>query len=269
MPPVLKDDTFRQIAEFIYARSGIFIPETKKYLVENRLLKLIEDYNLRGYDELLYMVKYSPNGRELDRLFDAITTNETYFFREPQQFDVLMDVLVPKLTAGKGSIKVWSAACSSGEEPYTVSILMKEKTKGIRTEIIGTDLSHRALESAQNGLYTSYSVRNVPPPYMSKYFRQRGQDYALDPFIKSTVRFKSANLMDDRRGLEFSNFDVVFCRNVLIYFDDRAKKKVSSLLYDSLKPGGYLIIGSSESLHNITRAFKPVTHNRVIVYEKV
>lgn len=271
MQAVLTDSVFSQIAEFIYQKTGIFIPPTKKYLVENRLMKLLEDYNLKGYEEFLYLVKYSPNGRELQRLYDAITTNETYFFREPQQFDVFLDYVIPRVLEKKPSrdLRVWCAACSSGEEPYTLGILMREKKPGLRTDIVASDISSNVLEAAKRGLYSSYSIRNVPEPYLNRYFKRQGQEYAIDSMIKSSVRFKNLNLFSEREMAEKNSFDVVFCRNVLIYFDEKAKKKTVGLLYDSLRPSGFLVIGSSESLHSVTRAFRPVTFNKVVVYEKV
>lgn len=267
----LKDDTFRQITEFIYERSGIFLPPTKKYLVENRLQKVLEENNFKGFEEFFYAVKVSPTGKESVRLFDAITTNETYFFREPMQFDVFIDHIVPRIMEDKksvGDVKVWSAASSTGEEPYTISMIMRERRPNVRTDITGSDLSSKVLESARAAVFSSYSIRNVPEAYMKKYFMQRGQDYLLSASIKSSVKYKSTNLVDKRQMSEMRNMDVIFCRNVLIYFDEKAKQKVVSGLYDALRPGGFLIIGSSESLHNVTRAFKPVTINKVVVYHK-
>lgn len=267
----LKDDTFRQITDFIYEHSGIFLPFTKKYLVENRLQKVLEELDLKGFEEYLYLVRSSPSGKESVRLFDAITTNETYYFREPAQFEVFIDHIVPRVLEDKksmGDVRIWSAASSTGEEAYTISMIMREKRPNVRTDIIGSDISSKVLESARAGVFSSYSIRNVPEAYMKKYFMQRGQDFLIASSIKNSVKFKSINLVDKRQVMDVRGVDVIFCRNVLIYFDEKAKQKVVSGLYDSLRPGGFLIIGSSESLHNVTRAFKPVTINRVVVYQK-
>lgn len=272
MEIILQDSTFREFCELIYEKMGIRIPPTKKYLVENRLFKVVEDFNLKGYEEYLYMIKYNPNGRGLERLYDAITTNETYFFREPQQFDVFIDRVVPKIMERKrpfNDIRVWSAACSSGDEPYTLAILMKEKRPNVRAEILASDISSRVLESARRGVYSSYSIRNVEQYYVEKYFKKEDPDYVLDRSVLAPVKFMNINLVEERKIPELKDFDVIFCRNVLIYFDDKAKQKAVSFLYDNLRPGGFLFIGSSESLHNVTRAFKPVTIDKVVVYEKV
>lgn len=266
----LQDLTFRQLRDFIYERSGIFIPDSKKYLIENRLSKRLEDKGLKGYEEYLSLLK--NNNEELTRLFDAITTNETYFFREHQQIEVLVNELIPKIQNLKGSkdIKIWSAACSTGEEPYTIAMVFLEKMPDLRFEIFASDISESVLSSARKAVYTSYSVRNVPPIFLNKYFSKNGQMlYELNPSLKKFVNFSNINLMDDKKMRSIKGIDVIFCRNVLIYFDDRAKQKVVSLLYDSLRPGGYLFVGTSESLHNITRAFRPLLFEKVIVYQKV
>lgn len=269
---VLRDETFRQISDFIYEKSGIFIPDSKKYLVENRLRRLLQKYNLKGYDEFLYLVKYSANGTEQTKLFDAITTKETYFFRELQQLDVFVDSLVPRIIEARGGVKglrVWSAGCSTGEEPYTLVMMLRERRPDVYAEVVATDISSSAIESAGRGVYSSYSIRNVPEPYMKKYFKAKGQDYGLDRSVKSAVKFKSVNLIDKKKMSDVGMVDVIFCRNVFIYFGDKARRDAVSFLYDSLRPGGFLFVGSSESLHNVTRAFKPISINRVVVYQKM
>ena len=268
----LSDSTFTQLAEFIKDKTGIHIPPTKKYLIENRLFKTLEDYNLKGYDEYLYLLKYSSNGKEVNRLFDAITTNETFFFREPLQFDVFLNHILPSVIErkhGMKNIRIWSAASSSGEEPYTLAMLLKEKRPDVTAEIIGTDISQQVISAAESGVYTSYSIRNIDNLYMQKYFTKRGETYVLDEKIRHSVRFRQHNMLSPLRPPELNNFDVVFCRNVLIYFDVKTKQEAVSTAYDSLVAGGYLIIGSSESLHNVTRAFKPTTIDKVVAYEKV
>jgi chemotaxis protein methyltransferase CheR len=218
------------------------------------------------------MLKYSSNGKEVNRLFDAITTNETFFFREPLQFEVFINEILPNVIErkhGMKNIRIWSAACSSGEEPYTLAMLLKEKRPDVTAEIIATDISQQVLGAAERGIYSSYSIRNVEDHYMKKYFTQKGETYALDDKIKHSVRFRQHNMLSALRPPELNNFDVVFCRNVLIYFDIKTKQDAVSTAYDSLSNGGYLVIGSSESLHNVTRAFKPITINRVVAYEKI
>lgn len=266
----MKDETFKKIRDFIYQKCGIYIPDTKKYLIENRLLRRVQDNGLKSFEDYFNFVTNSGYEYELPRLFDAVTTNETFFFREPQQFDALCNEIVKKVTEKNSikNIKIWSAACSTGEEPYTIAMIFKEKFSDMRFEIIASDISNNVLESAKRGIYTSYSIRNVPQNYLFKYFSKSGENYILSSEIKKDVQFKNINLIDEKVTKTIKNVDVIFCRNVLIYFDDKAKKKVIANLYDSMKQNGYLFIGTSESLHNITRAFVPIVINNVVVYQK-
>ncbi len=270
MIATLYESTFRQLRDFIYERTGIFVPDTKKYLIENRLAKRIEARNLKTFEDYYLFVTHGSGHDELTRLFDAVTTNETYFFREPQQLDVFTSDIVPAVLETKPAkdLRVWSAACSTGEEPYNIVMLLKEKCHATRCEVIGSDLSETVIDSARKAVFTSYSVRNVPEQYLKKYFRQNGAGYEIDSAIRSAVAFKRLNLVDERAMRAMRYMDIVFCRNVLIYFDDKAKQRVVSYLYDSLNPGGYLFVGASESLHNVTRAFRPVIVNKVVVYQK-
>jgi chemotaxis protein methyltransferase CheR len=166
---------------------------------------------------------------------------------------------------------VWSAASSTGEEPYTIGIVLLEKTEavGMRKEIYASDISESVLSSARAAVYGSYAIRNIPENYLKKYFTNANQQYQLSVSVKSLVKLMKVNLIDDKDSKAIRGMDVVFCRNVLIYFDEKAKQKAVSLLYDALRPNGYLFIGTSESLHNITRAFKPTVINKVIVYQKM
>jgi chemotaxis protein methyltransferase CheR len=266
----LQEPTFRQLRDMIYEKSGIFIPDNKKYFLENKLMRKIQEKNFNNFEDYLYLVKYNSNGSELSTLFDLVTTNETFFFREPHQFDILFDFVMPEIARAKGggNFKIWSAACSTGEEPYTIALIRREKKPELRLDIYASDISDGVLASARKGIYSSYAVRNIPEPYMKKYFMGSGQSFELSQDIRNVVKFMNINFADDKKMKSMYDFDIIFCRNVLIYFDDRAKQKVVSHLYNSLRPGGFLITGSTESLHNVTRAFKPVIINKVIVYRR-
>lgn len=269
----LTDTTFRELRDYIYDNSGIFISDTKKYLIENRLVRILQEKKLKSFEDYLKTIKYSNNGSELSRLFDAVTTNETYFFREPQQLKVFIEGVLPlvlRQNTGSKKLKIWSAACSTGEEPYTLSMMLMEKLIPPKQfGIFASDLSEGVIASAKEAVYTSYSVRNIPEGYMKKYFSNSGQSYTLNSAVKNTVKFTKVNLIDDKDVKSLHGIDVIFCRNVLIYFDAKAKQKVVSNLYNTLNPGGYLFIGSSESLHSVTRAFRPRVIDKVIMYQKV
>ncbi|HSW63264.1 MAG TPA: protein-glutamate O-methyltransferase CheR [Dissulfurispiraceae bacterium] len=276
MTAPMADDVFKQLRDYIYEQSGIFIPDNKKYFLENRLGRRVQEKNLKGYDEYLYLLKFGGDKNELIKLFELVTTNETFFFREPQQFEVLCGELLKKIMeentkAGRRDIRIWSAASSTGEEPYTISMMLMERSEaaGFRKEILASDISESVLASAKAAVYGSYAIRNVPAAYMSKYFTNTDQNYKLAESVKANVRFLKINLMSDREVRNIREVDVIFCRNVLIYFDEKAKQKTLALIYDALRPGGSLIVGTSESLHSITRAFRPAVINRVVIYQKV
>ncbi|HHW20798.1 CheR family methyltransferase [Thermodesulfovibrio thiophilus] len=272
----ISDEVFVQLRDFIYEKTGIYVPDNKKYFLENRLSKILRDKNLRNFEDYLYFLKYSATKQDIAKLYDTITTNETFFFREPQQFEVFSDPLISQIIKensqmGRKDIKIWSAACSTGEEPYTIAMILADKQELIsfRKEIYASDISESVLISAKRAMYGSYSIRNVPPQYLAKYFKDSSGVYVLSETIKSMVKFMNINLIEEKEVKQLKGLDVVFCRNVLIYFDDKAKKKAVSLIYDVLRPKGYLFVGTSESLHNITRAFHPVVINKVVVYQKV
>ncbi|MCS7214546.1 MAG: protein-glutamate O-methyltransferase CheR [Thermodesulfovibrio sp.] len=272
----INDEIFKQLRDFVYEKTGIYVPDNKKYFLENRLSRILREKNLRNFEDYLYFLKYSANKNDIARLFDAVTTNETFFFREPQQFEVFAQNLIPQIIKensqmGRKDIKIWSAACSTGEEPYTIAMILHDlpELNPLRKEIYASDISESVLMSAKRAIYGAYSVRNIPPKFMAKYFKDSSGMYVLSDSIKSMVKFLNINLIDEREVKQLKGIDVVFCRNVLIYFDDKAKKKSVSLIYDVLRPKGYLFVGTSESLHNITKAFRPIVINKVIVYQKV
>lgn len=276
MVPLMTDEVFKQLRDFIYEKSGIFIPDNKKYFLENRLGRRLQDRNLKGYEDYLYILKYGSDKNELVRLFDLVTTNETFFFREPQQFDVFSGELLSRIitdnsSSGRRDIKVWSAACSTGEEAYTIAMILLEKPEinTFRKEIYASDISESVINSAKVGVYGSYSIRNIPDRYLKKYFKNTGEQYQISSEVKAITKFMQINLIEDKDVRTIRGVDVIFCRNVLIYFDNKAKQKAVSLLYDALRPNGYLFVGTSESLHNVTRAFRPIVINKVIVYKKV
>jgi len=268
----LADITFKELRDHIYDKSGIYISDSKKYLVESRLSKVLKEKNINSFEDYLKLVKFSANGNELSILFDAVTTNETYFFREPEQLTTFVNDITPRLLSqkkGSQTIRIWSAACSTGEEPYTLAMMLLEKGYSPKQfEILASDLGDAVLQSARGAVYNSYSVRNVSESYLKKYFSGTEQMFSLTATVKNMVKFNKINLIEDKNVKSLRNTDVIFCRNVLIYFDTRSKQKVVSNLYDCLNSGGYLFIGASESLHNVTRAFRPNILNKVIAYQK-
>lgn len=267
--PVINDKAFAKLRDYIYENAGICLSDIKKNALENHLARRIREKHYSDFEEYFTFLR-TKDATEVKLLFDVVTTNETYFFREPLQFNLFTKHILPQVLARKRTrdIRVWSAACSSGEEPYTLAAILRETDPLLRADIIGSDISDAVLESARRGVYSSYSVRNVPPNYLRKYFRPRENMYEVEESLRKTVRFMNVNLMDEKSVRTIRNVDVILCRNVLIYFDDKSKKKVVSQLYDALTPNGFLIVGTSESLYNVTRAFKPTVIDRVVFYQK-
>ncbi|MBN1301161.1 MAG: protein-glutamate O-methyltransferase CheR [Melioribacteraceae bacterium] len=271
--------TFERWREFIYNSCGIYFQDNKKYLLESRLLKRLNHLKLNTYEEYLdYINQNSKKSFELKELFETITINETFFFRNQPQMDALGQKIIPDIIKSKASglnkkVRIWSAASSSGEEAYSIAILINELIKpkfpDFAFEIIGTDISNDVLQKARSGIYKEYAVRNIPIFYLKKYFERQDNEFILDPKIKSMVRFNELNLYDDFKMRTMINFDVIFCANVLIYFDTKSKVKVVNHLYNSLNKNGYLFIGYSETLHGVSQAFKLESFPKTIGYKKI
>jgi len=274
----VNDDEFVQLRDFIYEQSGIFIAENRKYLVENRLTNRLKELNLKNFGEYYYYLRFDPGRRnELTKLFEVITTNETSFYRNPPQLQVFQEKILTaeldKLRAARTKrLRIWSAGCSTGEEPYTLAMILHEVLK---TElptwdikITANDLSEAVLAAARKGIYSEYALRTTPKEIIAKYFKKEGETYHVDPKLKNLVSFGPINLNDRAMLKRVDRSQIIFCRNVIIYFDDDMKKRVVESFYDNLVPGGCLLIGHSESLHSITRAFKPEHHVGTIVYRK-
>lgn len=275
----LSDSDFLALRDFIYALCGIYFTTSKKYFVESRIARRMNALSIADPAEYLLLLK-TANGRakELNCLLDEITTNETYFFRNPQQLAALHKLMLPEVTATKSKIgfrklRIWSAGSSSGEEAYTLAMNLMELQstllKDWTIEIIGTDISESVLALAREGVYGPYSVRNVPEPYMKKYFTTRVDGkYILSPAVKKLVSFSSLNLYDDMKMLFMKSFDFIFCANVLIYFDMAAKSKVVQHFHNNLQPYGYFFLGQSESLHDVNDKFTTIHFPGGFAYKK-
>ncbi|MCX7856683.1 MAG: protein-glutamate O-methyltransferase CheR [Deltaproteobacteria bacterium] len=276
---MLTKETFIQLRDFIYERTGIYFTENKMYLMENRLVNRLNELGLSSFEDYYFYLKYGneKTKTELLNLYDAVTTNETSFFRNPQQFDAFRTIVIKDyLENGQNTtfgLRIWSAACSTGEEPYTIAIvlleLMEYLKKNIPFSIYATDISPRVLESAKTGIYSEYSMRGVSDNIKKKYFTlTKEKNYKIKEDVKKFVRFDFMNLMDQEAYRLYRNMDTIFCRNVLIYFDEKAKRKVLENLYECLKPGGFLILGYAETLHQQRYGFRPLLFPGTIIYQK-
>lgn len=274
----ISDSEFVQLRDFIYQQSGIYIAENRKYLVENRLTNRIKELNLKTFGEYYYFLRFDATRKEeMSKLFEVITTNETSFYRNPPQLKVFQEKILPATLdeirkKGIKKLRIWSAGCSTGEEPYTLAMILHEVLK---TElpmwdikITANDLSEAVLKAARQGRYNEYALRTTPPEIIDKYFIKKEGVYDVQPKLKTLINFAPINLSDRLMLKRNEKSHIVFCRNVIIYFDDDMKRQVIESFYDNLLPGGCMLIGHSESLHNISRTFKPEHHVGTIVYRK-
>jgi len=276
--PKLSDETFVMLRDFIYSKTGIFFPEKKKYLLEGRLTKRLQVLKLGYFEDYLHLLKYGQQKEcEFEFLCNIVTINETFFFRNDAQIDAFQqkfaeEVIETKKAYNNRTLRIWSAACSSGEEPYSLAMLYLEHLKPrypeLRIEIIGTDINTAMLDMAQKAEYNQYAIRSTPKQYLNKYFDQSNGVYRLRQEVKDLVRFEYINLIDREKMRRMMHFDFIFCANVLIYFDEKAKIQVVGDLFDSLNRGGYLFIGFSEMLHRISTAFKLVSIPKTTAYKK-
>jgi chemotaxis protein methyltransferase CheR len=272
----MTDEDFRLIRDLIYNHSGLFFDNDSKYLLEKRLGKRLPLHHLSGYKDYYHFLRYNRGkDQEISDIMDVLTTNETYFFREAFQLKAFTDEIIPEMLAekekkGERSLRIWSAGCSSGEEPYTIAMLLLEMGfgKGWRVEIIGADISHRVLQQARKAVYGKSSFRATDEAYIRRYFQEQDGGYKIADKVKELVTISHLNLFDQNRLALLGRMDIIFCRNVIIYFDQMAKKKVVEVFYRTLREGGYLLLGHSESLMNISTAFMLKHLRNDMVYQK-
>ncbi len=254
----MSDREFLLLSDFIHSQCGIKMPLVKKIMLEARLRKRLRSLGKTSFREYFEHLFESPAGKdELVHMIDAVTTNKTDFFREPAHFSYLAENILPEFirTNGGRAFLIWSAGCSSGEEPYTLSMVLsefREEHPGFRFSMLATDISTKVLEKARMGIYEEERVATIPPALKHKYI-MRGKDPSrglvrVVPELRSLVLFQHMNLMDDHPVLP-EPADVIFCRNVMIYFDRETQERILGRLCRSLKPGGYLFLGHSETVH--------------------
>jgi len=274
----LSDATFVRLRDFIYERCGIYLSDKGKYMLASRLSKRLKTLNLTNFESYLRLLA-DPGGssRELEELFNAVTINETSFFRNLPQINAFQDVVLPERIEqinfrNARPIRILSAGCASGEEPYTLAMTIRknfpELVERSLIEIHGIDISENSINTALEGSYSDFSLRNLPGEYRSAYFAEFNGKFLLSDDIKKMVQFQTGNLMDITGLKALGMFDIIFCRNVFIYFDKESKSRTIQALYEMLNPGGYLFIGHSESLHGISRAFKLAHFVKAIAYKK-
>jgi chemotaxis protein methyltransferase CheR len=270
----LPDDVFRLMRDQIYKRTGMWFSDTSKYLLQKRLSPRARELNFESFQKYFYFLQYDPRAEaEFDQIYDLVTTNETYFFREPAQLAAFADEIVPEILERKTvkKIRIWSAGCSSGEEPYSIAMLLNEAGYYDRAafEIFASDINQQVLAKARRGHYRESAFRATDGPLRDKYFtRNEDGSWHIHDDIRNRVSFGRLNLYDEPRVSLLGHLDVIFCRNVIIYFDDQSKKVVVSNFFNRLTENGYLLLGHSESLISLSTQFKLRHLKNDMVYQK-
>lgn len=258
---------FEFISSLIKSRSGLVLTPDKSYLLESRLMPVARKHGLKGLDELVGQMRSRNDEAIIVEVTEAMTTNESFFFRDIKPFDLLRDDVLPPLIenrAAKKHLRIWCAAASSGQEPYSIAMVLKElgaKLAGWRLDILGTDISRAILDKAQAGQYSQFEVqRGMPIQLLLKYFDKTDETWQIKDEIRNMVQYKYWNLLDDLKPL--GGFDIVFCRNVLIYFDAETKGKVLEQISNLMPEDGMLFLGGAETVLGVTDKFKPVPGQR-------
>jgi chemotaxis protein methyltransferase CheR len=272
----ITDADFELFSRFLEDNSGILLAKHKQYLVQSRLGKIVQEQGCTGLKELIQKLQSPASKRLREQVIDAMTTNETLWFRDVHPYDILRDRILPELTQKVGGqrLRIWSAACSTGQEPYSISMTLNEFKKRSpgklsSEEIIATDISTQVLEQARSGVYEMLAIgRGLSKERLTQHFQEAPNGcWAVKQDIKSRVRFQSINLLGKYNAL--GQFDVIFCRNVLIYFSSEKKTEILTKMHAALKPGGYLILGASEFLSGLNDKYQMVHCRPGIIYQAI
>lgn len=275
MADAITPEEFRRFRDYFYRKTGIYFDEAKRYYVDKRLENRISDTGSHGFQDYFSRLRFQDEAAELQRLINSLTVNETYFYREEYQFRCLVDGLLQEVMERKAfrdRIRIWSMPCSSGEEPYSIAIYLLENWRQITqwdVELLASDIDSDAIDRARNGIYHERSLRQLPGAIVYRYFKRLPDNqYQVADDLQASVAFSRANILDMGDSALHWGFDVVFCRNLLIYFDDLSRRLAAEALFDALNPGGFICLGHSESMSRISPLFKVRKFPDAIVYQK-
>lgn len=263
----MTSEQFEYLRAFLKKQSGLMLGEDKRYLLDSRLGPVARDFGHANLSEMVEALRRPGSAKLAERITEAMTINESFFFRDTKPFEQFRDIMLPQLLKARAPqrrLRIWSAAASTGQEAYSLAIDLKERQTslaGWSVEIVGTDISNEALDRARNGVYTQFEVqRGMPTGLLMKYFQQQGSDWKLNGDIRSMVSFRQFNLLGDYRAL--GQFDIVFCRNVLIYFDRDTKSDILARLAQQMASDAYLVLGAAETIVGLSSAFRLVPDAR-------
>lgn len=274
-PPGITDADFQKFAEFFHRKTGIHFEVSKRYFVDKRLIERIQATGAENFRAWFVALRFESDGAEMQRLVNLMTVNETYFFREAYQFDCLVNHMLNEVAARRapGSrIRIWSIPSSTGEEPYSIAIYLLERWAKIEqydVEILSSDIDTTVLEAAQRGVYSARSVAQLPAPYLKKYFKQQGAaEWRISRDLVDAVEFSRVNLSEPADLRRFRGIDVIFCRNLLIYFDDLSRRVAVEAMFDTMAPGGFICLGHSESMSRMSSLFTMRRFPDALVYQR-
>jgi chemotaxis protein methyltransferase CheR len=267
-------EEFRRLCEFLYRRTGLVFTEAKRYYVERRVIDRIEATGAMSFANYFTLLRGDVRG-EIEQFINAFTVNETYFYREDHQLRCLTNDLLPERTRLKGrgqTIRIWSVPCATGEEPYSIAIWLLENwpdVDGYDVEIVGSDIDTRVLQEAAAGVFGKRALMRLSENLIGKYFVPLDEDrWTILDDLRTSIRFTPANLVESGETRPHGQFDVIFCRNVLIYFDDASRRVAAENLYENLAPGGFICLGHTESMSRISPLFEARRFGDAIVYQR-
>lgn len=271
----ITDGDFERFRDFFYRKTGIYFEDSKRYFVDKRLKARIVKTDHRGFRDYFTFLRFQSTDEEMQELINTMTVNETYFFREKYQFECLVNTVLDDVLKRKSpgeSIKIWSLPSSTGEEAYSIALYLMErwpKIEEVDVELYASDIDTRVLERAMKAVYSKRSVEGLPKDILHRYFDRMSDDvYQAKDDLRDCVEFCNVNIIDDKAMRSYRGFDVVFCRNMLIYFDDASRRLAAEAIYDALNPGGVLFLGHSESMSRISSLFKVKKYPETIAYIK-
>jgi chemotaxis protein methyltransferase CheR len=273
-PQSITDAEFQKFREFFYRRTGIQFENSKRYFVDKRVVERMAATDSGSFNSWFSLLRSDETGAEMQALINVMTVNETYFLREDYQFSALVDSVLPEIIAAKRDtkpIRIWCMPSSSGEEAYSVAMVLLERWAGLKewdVEIISSDIDTDILTKARVGHYQDRSVQHVPLSWKRKYFDQRGGGWQINDTLRGAVEFTRCNLCRPEETARYRDFDIVFCRNLLIYFDDASRRVAAEAIYAALKPGGYVMLGHSESMSRISSLFRVRRFPEALAYQK-
>ena len=272
------DGAYKRFCELVHQKTGLFFSDDKRYFVESRLKRRMKATGAESFRAYFVDLRFERDNQEMQALVNELTVNETYFNREPLHFDAMIEEFLPEYMAakarrGKKELKIWCMPCSTGEEPYTIALHLLERLEGVDdwdVHIYASDIDTRVLEVAQRGIYNARSVKNLPPEWIKDYFHHHDHDgvkeYEISDGLRDSIDFSQINMTDARDVRQMRGMDVIFCRNVLFYFDEPTRRKVANHLHGCLNRGGLFFISTTESMSRVSNLFKPKRFSNCLGY---